>query len=117
MDLSRLSGIYGFTIASFFERNTRFSRELLHEITLQNEQERYRGVIEIHKTDNGKVMIVGYVDQGSIARAVDASKSVGSLYVYHKPVREGQVPIAIPASRVINWDYRAPHEFSEIEMD
>ena len=116
--LRRLSGIYGFTQALFFEKNIRGVRkELLYAITLQNEPERYRGVIEIHKTDKGKVMVVGYVDEGSVARVVDTSKSVGSLYLYHKPIREGQVPIAIPASRIIDWDYRAPHEFSEIEMD
>lgn len=118
MNIERLVGIYGFTRASFFERNLRVNRnELLYAITLQNEPDRYRGVIEIHKTDEGKVMIVGYVDQGSIAIVTDKSQLARSLYLYHKPVREGQVPVAIPASRINDWDYRAPHEFSEIKMN
>ena len=117
-DLSRFSGIYGFTLASFFEDNMRSRRkELLYKITLQNEPERYRTVIEVHKTDDGRVMIVGYVDEGTVARVVDTSKAVGVVYLHHKPRREGQVPIAIPASRIIDWDYRTPHEFSEIEID
>ena len=117
-NLRRLRGIYGFTLARFFEKNIRVSgKPLLYAITLQNEPDRYRGVIEIHKTNSGEVMIVGYVDQGSVAKLVDISKPVGTLYLYHKSVRDGQVPVAIPASRIIDWDYRAPHEFSEIEMD
>ena len=116
-DLSRLSGIYGFTLASFFEDNMRSRwKELLH-ITLQNEPERYKGVIEVHKTAEGRVMIVGYVDEGTVARVVDTSRAVGSFFLHHKPRRESQIPIAIPASRIIDWDYRAPHEFSEIEID
>ena len=116
-DLNRFSGIYGFTLASFFETNMRRRKELLYVITLQNESERYRGTIEVHKTAEGRVMIVGYVDEGTVARVVDTSRAVGTVYLYHKPLRDSQVPIAIPASRIINWDYRTPHEFSEIEID
>ena len=117
-DLRRLSGIYGFTLASFFENNLRVRRKaMLNTITLQNEPGRYRGAIEVHKTAEGRVMIVGYVDEGTVARVADISKPVGLLYLYHEPQREGQVPIAIPASRIIDWDYRAPHEFSEVEVD
>ena len=117
-ELSRFSGIYGFTLASFFEYNMRlYDNELLDNITLQNESERYRGTIEVHKTAEGRVMIVGYVDEGTVARVVDTSKAVGTVYLYHKPLRESQVPIAIPASRIIDWDYRTPHKFSEIEID
>ena len=95
--LSRFSGIYGFTKAWFFEDNMRDERELLFGITLQNDSERYRGVIEVHKTTEGRVMIVGYVDEGTVARVVDTSRAVGTVYLYHKPLRESQVPIAIPA--------------------
>ena len=116
-DLSRLSGIYGFTAASFFESNMRLHGELLYTITLQNEPERYKGVIEVHKTTKGRVMIVGYVDEGTAARVVDTSRAVGSVFLHHKPRNESQIPIAIPASRIREWDYRAPHEFSEIEID
>ena len=117
MNISRLNGVYGVALAQVLERNMSYGDELLDGITLQGELERYRGVVEIHKNAKGKVRIVGYVDEGSAARVVDTSKSVGSLYLYHKPVREGQIPIAIPVSRVIGWDYRGPHEFSEIEIN
>ena len=116
-DLNRFSGIYGFTLASFLERNMRSRKgRLLHEITLQKTNE-YRSAIEIHRTLEGKVMIVGFVDEATVVRVIDTSKAVGTLYLYHEPMREGQIPVAIPASRITSWDYRAPHEFSEIEMD
>ena len=115
--LSRLSGIYGFTLASFFEDNMRSRWKELLDITLQNEPERYRGVIEVHKTAEGSVMIVGYVDEGTVARVVDTSRAVSSVFLHHKPRSESKIPIAIPASRIIDWDYRTPHEFSEVKID
>ena len=117
MEISRLNGIYGVALARVLESNMSLDDELLDGITLQGELERYRGAVEIHKNIEGKVRIVGYVDEGSVARVVGTSKAVGSLYLYHQPIREGQVPISIPASRIIGWDYRSPHEFSEIGMD
>ena len=86
-------------------------------ITLQNDPEGWRGVVEIHKTVEGRVSVVGFVEEGSVARLLDESKAVGKVYFYHEAVREGLVPVAIPASRVVAWDYREPHEFSEIVID
>ena len=74
-------------------------------------------MVEIHKTVEGKVSVVGFVEEGSVARLLDESRAVGSVYFYHEPVREDLVPVAIPASRVVAWDYREPHEFSEITID
>ena len=118
-DLARLSGIYGFALALFLELNLgRSEGEWRYDISLQNEPDRYgEGVIEVHKTLEGKVLIVGYVDEATVARVVDRSKPVGAVIVYHDPVREGLVPVAIPASRVVGWDYRAPHGFSEVELN
>ena len=100
-----------------FEKNLATNRELLRAATPQKERAFWQGVVEIHKTDNGKVMIVGYVDQGTAARLSEISRPVGILYLYHEPERENQVLVGIPASRIIDWDYRQPHEFSEIEID
>ena len=118
-EIGRLSGIYGYTLANFFESNMRrLEKDLLHNLTLQSDQDRFGpAVVEIHKTVDGKVRIVGYVDAGTVAKLVDESEPVGSVFLYHKLIREGQVLVAIPASRVVDWDYRAPHEFSEIEIN
>ena len=65
----------------FLQRNMRLlEKDLLYRVSLQNEPERYRGVIEIHKTQKGKVMVVGYVDQGSVARVVDTTSSYSTSY-------------------------------------
>ena len=115
--LSRLSGIWGVAMAMVFERNMRFANGLLTNVTLQNEPDRYRAVVEVHKTVNGKVSIAGFVEEGTVAKLVDEVNAVGNVYFYHKPEREGLVPVAIPVSRVMDWDYRGPHEFSEIAID
>ena len=112
--LSRFSGIWGVGLARVIESNTRAGDALMDGVTLQNDPERWRGVVEIHKTVEGKVSVVGFVEEGSVARLLDESRAVGSVYFYHEPVREDLVPVAIPASRVVAWDYREPHEFSEI---
>ena len=115
--LSRFSGIWGVGMARVIERNTRAGDALMDGVTLQNDPEGWRGVVEIHKTVEGKVSVVGFVEEGSVARLLDESRAVGSVYFYHEPVREDLVPVAIPASRVVAWDYREPHEFSEIMID
>lgn len=117
MNVDRLSGIYGAALARVFDRNARFDGELMRGVTLQRDPSRWKGVVEIHKTNNGRVSIVGFVDDGTVARLTDESKAVGTLYFYHEAVREGLVPVAIPVSRVVDWNYRAPHEFSEIAVD
>ena len=117
VDLSRLSGIWGVTKAEFFEKNLRRGRELLHNITLQNEPQRYSAVVEVHKAVDGKVSVVGFVKEGTVGRLVDAIKPVGRVYFYHEPDRDGLALVAIPASRIVGWDYRSPHEFSEIVVD
>ena len=116
-DLSRFNGIYGVGIARVIEMNTRVGDALMDGVTLQNDPERWRGVVEIHKTVEGMVSVVGFVEEGSVARLLDESRAVGSVYFYHEAVREDLVPVAIPASRVVAWDYREPHEFSEIVID
>ena len=115
--LSRLTGIWGVGLARVVERNSRTGYALMEGITLQNDPEGWRGVVEIHKTVEGRVSVVGFVEEGSVARLLDESKAVGKVYFYHEAVREGLVPVAIPASRVVAWDYREPHEFSEIVID
>ena len=117
VDLSRLSGVWGVTQSSFFEDNMRRGKVLLHNITLQSEPERYGAVVEVHKAVDGKVSVVGFVEEGTVSRLLDAINTVGNVYFYHKSVRKGLVPVAIPASRIVGWDYRAPHEFSEIVID
>lgn len=115
--LSRLSGIWGVGLARVMERNARVGDPLMEGVTLQNDPQRWRGVVEIHKTVEGIVSIVGFVEEGSVARLLDESRAVGSVYFYHEAVRAGLVPVAIPASRVAAWDYREPHEFSELVID
>ena len=117
VDISRLSGIWGVTKASFFEDNMRREKALLYKVTLQNEPERYRAVVEIHKAVNAKVSVIGFVEEGTAARLADAVEAVGSIYLYHRPVREGLIPVAIPAARIADWDYRTPHDFSEVVID
>ena len=117
MPLSKASGVWGVGLARVIESNTSAGDTLMDGVTLQNDPERWRGVVEIHKTVEGKVRVVGFVEKGSVARLLDESRAVGRVYLYHKPVREGLVPVAIPASRVVSWDYREPHEFSEIVID
>ena len=94
--LSRFSGIWGVGLARVIEGNTRAGDALMDGVTLQNDPERWRGVVEIHKTVEGKVSVVGFVEKGSVARLLDESRAVGSVYFYHEPVREDLVPVAIP---------------------
>ena len=116
--IDRVAGIYGVALARVLDRNTRFPLSgLLSGVTLQRDIDRWRGAVEVHKTDDGRVMIVGYVDQGAAARLMGATGSVGSLFLYHKPERGDQMAVAIPAARIVDWNYRSPHEFSEIKVE
>ena len=118
VSIDRVGGIYAVTLASFLEKNSRFPLTgLLYRVTLQRDMDRYRSAVEVHKTNDGRVMIVGYVDQGTAARLMDAAAPAGSIFLYHKSGREGQIAVAIPAGRIVDWDYRSPHEFSEIKVD
>ena len=117
MAVNRLSGIWGAGLARVIEGNSRVGDSLMDGVTLQTDAERWLGAVEIHKTAEGKVSVVGFVEEGSVARLLDESKAVGSVYFYHVAIREGLVPVAIPASRINAWDYREPHDFSEIVID
>ncbi|MYF58966.1 MAG: hypothetical protein F4222_07855 [Gammaproteobacteria bacterium] len=117
MAVTRLSGVWGVGLARVLEGNSRSGDSLMDGVTLQNDPEGWRGVVEIHKTVEGIVSIVGFVEQGSAAKLLDESRPVGNIYFYHEAVRQGLVPVAIPVSRVVTWDYREPHEFSEIVID
>lgn len=116
--IDRVAGIYGVALARVLDRNTRLPIfGLLSGVTLQRDVGKWRGAVEVHKTDDGRVMIVGYVDQGAAARLMGATGSVGRLFLYHERAREGQMAVAIPAARIVDWDYRSPHEFSEIKVE
>ena len=119
--IDRVAGIYGVALARVLASNTRFPlfplSDLLSGVTLQSDIDRWRGAVEVHKTDDGRVMIVGYVDHGVAARLMGTTGSVGSLFLYHKPERRDQMAVAIPAARIVDWDYRSPHDFSEIKVE
>ena len=117
MALNRLRGVWGVGMARVIEDNSRVGDELLQGVTLQDDPEGWLGVVEIHKTVEGEVSVIGFVEEGSVVRLLDESREAGSVYFYHEAVREGLVPVAIPTSRIVAWDYREPHEFSEIVID
>ena len=119
VNLKRVSkGSYGAALARVLDRNARLPLvDLLLGVTLQRDVGRWRGVVEVHKTGDGRVMIVGYVDGGTAARLADESESVGNLFLHHEHEKRDWTAVAIPASRIVDWDYRSPHEFSEIEVD
>ena len=118
VSIDRVRGVYPVTLASFFEENMRLPLVgLLYKVTSQGDMDRYRSAVEVHKTDDGRVLIVEYVDRGTAARLTDAGGPVGGLFLYHKPQHEDQIAVAIPASRIVDWDHRVPHEFSEIEVE
>ena len=76
MPLSKASGVWGVGLARVIESNTSAGDTLMDGVTLQNDPERWRGVVEIHKTVEGKVRVVGFVEKGSVARLLDESRAV-----------------------------------------
>lgn len=118
ISIDRVAGVHAVALARVLESNARHPlMGLLNGVTLQRDIKHWRGAVEVHKTDEGRVMIVGYVDSGTVARLGDTSRPVGNLFLHHEAEREGQFAVAIPVSRIADWDYRDLNEFSEIEVD
>ena len=101
--LSDANGVYGFVygLAVFREFNFRPN----HDFDSLLGRARRDNDIEIHKTPSGETMLLLYVDEGSVARLAGIDQ-VGDIFVFFSPHKAHNVLVAVPISRIVDWDYR-----------
>ena len=102
-NLSDANGVYGF-VHGLFVSGIFIYRPILDFDPLLH-RDRRDNDIEIHKTPSGETMLLLYVDEGSVARLAGIDQ-VGDIFVFFSPHKAHNVLVAVPISRIVNWDHR-----------
>ena len=102
-NLSDANGVYGFVYGLFVFREFNFRPN--HDFDPLLGRARRDNDIEIHKTPSGETMLLLYVDEGSVARLAGIDQ-VGDIFVFFSPHKAHNVLVAVPISRIVNWDHR-----------
>ena len=65
------------------------------------------GTVEIHKTRQGQVMLLVYVDESSAVRLTEMTEKVGTVFVFFQPDEKRPEMVVIPVSRIVEWEHRS----------
>ena len=102
-NLSDANGVYGFVYSLFVNKS--FIYRSIRDFDPLLDRDRGDNDIELHKTPSGETMLLLYVDEGSVARLA-GSDQVGDIFVFFSPHKAHNVLVAVPISRIVNWDHR-----------
>ena len=114
-DLARANGVYGFATSfsleySLVNPNYHSGLILLRDANTSRE-------IELHKSSKGDIMILVYFNEVDAARLGQIEREVGEVFGFFKDDEKHSVLVAIPLSRVRDWDSRLDAEFAVINID
>ena len=114
-ELSSLRGVYGFV--HYLSLSGSFGPNAEIDFSVNREQDR-KGV-EVHKTTEGDVMLLMYVDESTAARLGSAHGEVGSIFGFFRPGDGHAVLAGLPVRRILDWEHRAGGKdgFAEIQID
>ncbi len=123
MDFSRLpNGVFGFAPWRALRRLSR-----VDDIRLNREDPRDDIVIEftkrvykteIHKTTQGKIVVLVYLAENDLMRLQDPTrKHPARVNAFLKPYKEYSRPIGIPVSRLTLWENREMVEMNYVEIE
>ena len=111
--LSDANGVYGFV----YGLNRGFIFRPIHDFDPLLHRDRRDKDIEIHKTPSGETMLLLYVDEGSVARLAGIDQ-VRDIFVFFSPHKAHNVLVAVPISRIMNWDYRVSNPpFAKVRIN
>ena len=112
--LDRIGGVFGFVRSIALFRT--IENPAAHNRIFLNREPFFRSTIELHKTSEGRVTILMYVDEASAAR-LGRSEGMGEVLGYFTRGEGHPVLVAVPTSRVREWQHRVGAEFAAVDIN
>lgn len=120
-EISRLpNGVFGYTYSLILDASM---PDYLGKVPLYRSKKRTRQYVEIHKTSQGKVIALLYINQSSLVVLLDPNRENPlHTHAFLDNYKEYNRLVGIPFSRLIMWDGRSAEldgkemEFVEIKI-
>ena len=109
-------GVYGYALSGHVELVTPIWKREKLDIPLKREASSWR--VEVHKTAQGTMMLLVYVDEGSAVRLVEVTQEIGTVFVFFQPNEQRRELVAIPWSRIAKWEDRdSKPRFAKVSLN
>ena len=116
-EISSLAGVYGFSFSMILGRALAWSRIFDREFDVSLSTRSSSERVELHKTSEGQTLVLVFVDDSSATRLQGATGGVGTVFGFFEPQDEHYNLVALPISRIVEWDHRVGGGFAEIQID